>query len=179
MEKSMEILMKCRGVLLVACMFSFLLPSSHAQNALPSFEATVLTGETVTEKNLLGQPSILIVTPSTQAAESTRQWVQALRKNVDPSGVKVRDVLALDLPFFISEQEALDRAKQKIPEKYHDQTWLLAESSLEEALNVPASSEEAYVFALNSHGQVVARVRGSPTTSKVDEIQKAVSALRN
>jgi hypothetical protein len=173
----MKAIKKCRSTLLAACMLSFFLPWAQAQ-ALPSIEATTLTGETVTGKNLLGQPAILIVTPSRDAAEETRQWVQALRKNLDPSEVKVRDVLALDLPFFISEQEALDRARQKIPQKYHDQTWLLAESALEQALNVPDSSEEAYVFALNPQGQVVARVRGSPTTSKIDEIQKAVSALR-
>lgn len=171
--------MRAGCVLPATCVLWFLLSAAHAQHALPSMEATTLTGETVTEKNLLGQPAILIVTPSRQAAEETRQWVQALRKNIDPTVVKVRDVLALDLPFFISEQEALDRARQTIPQKYHDQTWLLAESSLEEALNVPTSSEDAYVFALNPKGQVIARVRGSPITSKIDEIQKAVSALRN
>lgn len=174
----MEILTKCRGALLAACMFSFLLPSTHAQSALPSFEATALTGETVTEKNLIGQPTLLIVTPSRQASEETRQWVQALRKNFDASKVKVRDVLALDLPFFISEQDALSQAKKKIPDRYHDQTWLLAESSLEEALNVPASSEDAYVFALNSRGEVIAKVNGAPTKAKVNEIESAMSKIR-
>jgi len=54
-----------------------------------------------------------IVTPSTDAAKDTRLWVEALRKNVDQSGVRVRDVFAIDLPFFMSEDDAIGRAKEK------------------------------------------------------------------
>lgn len=175
----MEILKKYKGMLAAACLFPFLLPASHAQSVLPSFEATTLTGETVTEDKLIGQPTLLIVTPSRQAAEETRQWAQALRRNFDASKVRVRDVLALDLPFFISEQDAISQARKKIPDRYHDQTWLLAESSLEEALDVPASSEDAYVFALNSQGEVIARVNGAPTEGKVKELENAISKARS
>lgn len=39
---------------------------------IPSFEATALTGETVSSATLIGQPTILIVTPSKGAAADTR-----------------------------------------------------------------------------------------------------------
>ncbi|WP_167784590.1 TlpA family protein disulfide reductase [Ramlibacter rhizophilus] len=148
-----------------------------AQTPVPSFKATVLTGEVVTEQKLLGQPTVLIVTPSRDAAQETRQWVQALRKNIQPGKVRVRDVLALDLPFFISEQDALSRARQKIPDRYHDQTWLMNEGPLEEAFSIPASSEDAFVLVLDSQGQVVARAKGQPTQANLQQIQDAVRKL--
>jgi hypothetical protein len=175
--EQMECNMEPKQILLAACLLSFLAPASNAQSDLPSFKATSLTGQTVTEQKLIGQPTILIVTPSKAAAEETRQWAQVLRKNIDPKKVFVRDVLAIDLPFFISESDAIGRAKQKIPKRFHDQTWLLAESNLEESLNIPPSSEDAFVLVLNSGGKVVARVKGEPTAQRIAEIEKAVSSV--
>ncbi len=89
----------------------------------------------------------------------------------------MRDVLAIDLPFFMSEGDAISRAKQKIPARFHDQTWLLAESLLEEALGIPASSEDAFVLVLNAEGKVIARIQGGATRRSVNEIETAVSNL--
>lgn len=147
------------------------------QSPLPSFRATALTGQVVTEQKLIGQPTVLIVTPSREAAEETREWAEALRRTLDQQKVRVRDVLAIDLPFFMSERDALDRAREKIPDRYHDQTWLLSESSLEQALNVPPSSEDAYVLVLNSQGRVVERAHGSPTQPKLRQVENAVQKL--
>lgn len=159
------------GALLAA-----LAAGAHAQ-ALPSFEATSLTGQTVTEQRLLGQPSILIVTPSRDAATSTRRWVQALQRNVDPDAIRVRDVLAIDLPFFISERDALGRARERIPERYHDQTWLMTEVRLETALGIPPESGVAHVLVLNAQGVPVARVSGTPTQQRIAEVTQAVAQL--
>lgn len=169
--------MKTRHTIFVAFVLASLASASSAQSTLPSFEATALTGQTVTEEKLIGQPSVLIVTPSRGAAEQTREWAQALRKNINQDKVRVRDVLALDLPFFISESDAIGRAKEKIPKQYHDQTWLLNESSLEQALNIPPSSEDAFVLVLNAEGKVVARVKGQPTKRTINEIESAVEKL--
>lgn len=169
--------MKLRQSAFIACLLSSIAMTSSAQSALPSFNATSLTGQVVTEEKLIGQPTILIVTPSRAAAADTRAWAQALRKNIDVEKVRVRDVLAIDLPFFISERDALGRAQEKIPRRYHDQTWLLGETSLEDALNIPAASEDAFVMVLDSQGQVVARVNGQATTQRINEIEKAVSSV--
>lgn len=154
-----------------------LFSAANAQTQLPSFEATSLTGNVVTEQRLIGQPAVLIVTPSKAAAGETRQWARALRKNIDPHKVMVRDILVIDLPFFISERDAVGRAKEKIPKRYHDQTWLLAESSLEQALHIPRSSEEATVLVLNPEGKVIARVSGKPTPQRINEIENSVAHL--
>ncbi len=76
----------------------------------------------MTQKQLLGKPTILIVAPSTDAAAQTRAWAKALRSRINPAKVQVRDVIALYLPYFMDGSDALGRAKKKIPQRYHDKT---------------------------------------------------------
>ncbi|KAF2406662.1 peroxiredoxin family protein [Pseudomonas antarctica] len=152
--------------------------SQLSNSPIPDFTATALTGETVSAAQLIGQPTILIVTPSTDAAKSTRLWAEALRKNIDQTQVRIRDVLAIDLPFFMSEEDAIGRAREKIPVRYHDQTWILSESSLEVALNIPRDSAKAFVFVLDAKGAVIARVEGEPDDGKIIEVEKAVHSTQ-
>jgi len=149
-----------------------------SSSPIPDFTATALTGGKVSAVQLIGQPTILIVTPSTDAAKDTRLWAEALRKNVNQSGVRIRDVLAIDLPFFMSEEDAIGRAKEKIPARYHDQTWILNESSLEIAFNIPRDSAKAFVFVLDTQGKVIARVEGEPNDAKLSEVKKAVRSTK-
>ena len=169
-----------RHVLLGASAIVLLLgtfPASAADDAVPSFSATALTGRKVTAADLIGQPAVLILTPSKEAAGDTRTWAKALRDKLDRT-VRVRDVLAIDLPFFMSESDAIGRAKDKIPARYYDQTWLMSNKVLESALDVPASSREAFVFVLDSRGHVAARVHGAATPARVSEIRSALQSLR-
>lgn len=147
-----------------------------SNSPIPEFTATALTGEKVSAAQLIGQPTILIVTPSTDAAKHTRLWAEALRKNIDQTQVRIRDVLAIDLPFFMSEEDAIGRAKEKIPARYQDQTWILSESSLESALNIPRDSARAFVFVLDAQGKVIARVEGAPDEAKIREVEMAVGS---
>ena len=91
--------------------------------------------------------------------------------------IRIRDVLAVDLPFFMSEADAIGRAKEKIPARYHDQTWILDETSLETALNIPTESASAYVIVLDSEGQIIARVSGAPTEQRVSQVKSAVRSM--
>ncbi|MCJ7592590.1 MAG: hypothetical protein MUO51_14690 [Woeseiaceae bacterium] len=145
---------------------------------IPAFEATALSGEKITDAKLIGQPTILIVTPSKAAAKDTRKWVNALRENLDPKSIRIRDVLAIDLPFFMSEADAIGRAKEEIPARYYDQTWILNEPILEKALNIPRESASAYVIVLDSEGQIIARVSGAPTEQRVSQVMSAVRSMK-
>ncbi|GHA19750.1 hypothetical protein [Oceanisphaera arctica] len=145
---------------------------------IPSFEATALSGEKITDAKLIGQPMILIITPSKAAAGDTRKWANALRENLDPKSIRIRDVLAVDLPFFMSEADAIGRAKEKIPARYYDQTWILDETSLETALNIPTGSASAYVIVLDSEGQIIARVSGAPTEQSISQVKLAVQSVK-
>ncbi len=144
---------------------------------IPAFKATALDGKAVTAERLIGQPTILIVTPSRDAAKDTRMWANALRRNIDHKAYRIRDVLAIDLPFFMSEADAIGRAREKIPKRYHDQTWLLAEPDLEKALGIPVDSHQAFVIVLNAKGDIVARAEGEPTEAKMGELQSALQSL--
>lgn len=154
--------------------------TAHAapDGPIPAFEATALTGETVSSAGLIGQPTVLIVTPSKAAAGDTRKWAGALHEHLDPRSVRVRDVLAIDLPFFMSEADAIGRAKQKIPARYYDQTWILDEPVLEKALGIPPDSQSAFVLVLNADGRIVARVSGAPTKDSIGQIESAVRSLK-
>lgn len=48
----------------------------------PSFTATTLKGEKIDSEKLLGQPTLLILKPSREAAESTREWANASRAKI-------------------------------------------------------------------------------------------------
>ncbi len=76
-------------------------------------------------------------------------------------------MIAIDLPFFMSEADAIGRAKQKIPARFYDQTWILAESDFEKALDIPVDSHKAFVMALNARGEIIARVEGEPTEARI------------
>lgn len=94
------------------------------------------------------------------------------------NSIRIRDVLAVDLPFFMSEADAIGRAREKIPARYHDQTWLLAETGLETALNIPTGSASAFVLVLDSEGQIVARVSGAPSEQRISQVRSAVRSLK-
>lgn len=143
----------------------------------PSFTATTLNGEKVDSGKLLGQPTLLILTPSRNAAESTREWVNALRSNVDQSKYRVRDVLAVDLPFFMSEEDVIGKAKEKVPMRYHDQTWILNSQVIEGALGVSSDSEEAVIVILDKNGNLVSQVHGKVTKARMSEITDALQSL--
>lgn len=158
------------------CTSVLIFAASAAEPTLPEFDATQLTGEKVSSKEFVGQRSLLIVTPSRDAAKSTRRWAKALREAVDMQQFLVRDVLAIDLPFFISEADAIEKAKEVIPKRYHDQTWLLGKPVLEKALSIPRDSETAGVIVLNRSGEVVRHVHGSLNEER---LRAVVDALTN
>lgn len=164
-------------LILLAMLASCGLPAIARAEPWSSFTATTLSGEAVDSDRLLGQPTLLILTPSSDAAISTREWVNALRSEIDQSKYRIRDVLAIDLPFFMSETDAIDRAKAKVPERYHDQTWILNAQVMEEALGVPTDSDEAVIVVLDQKGDVVSQVHGRVTTARMDEIVKALQSL--
>jgi len=151
--------------------------AAEAESPIGAFSATSLSGQKVSEQDLLGEGSILIVTPSRDAAGDTRAWVSALQKRVDTKSRRVRDVICIDLPFFMTERDALAMAKKKIPERFHDQTWLLASTVLEDSLSVPASSSDAFVFVFDAEGTIAARVRGAPSEKRIQQLNNALSSL--
>ncbi|NNL84964.1 MAG: hypothetical protein HKP27_04890 [Myxococcales bacterium] len=61
---------------------------------------------------------------------------------------------------------------------YHDQTWLLSKPVLEKSLSIPISSEDAFVFVFNAEGKTAARVQGTPTEKRIQQLKDALAGLR-
>jgi hypothetical protein len=100
-----------------------------------------------------------------------------LRENIDESEYRVRDVLAVNLPFFMSEEDAIGRAREAVPKCYHDQTWILNSQIMEEALRVPSDSHEAVICVLDKNGILVSQVHGRVTPARVITITAALQSL--
>lgn len=164
---------------LLAILLLFGPAAAAGEGPWPSFTATTLSGEKVDSDKLIGQPTLLILTPSGNAAESTREWVKTLRSKIDQSEYRVRDVLAVNLPFFMSEEDAIGKAKEKVPKRYHDQTWILNSQIMEDALGVPSDSEEAVIVVLDKKGNLVSQVHGEVTTERMSQIFRALQTLSN
>ncbi len=164
-------------ILLFACL-SLLLGGAMADEAtVPVFTATSLTGESVDSALLTGQPTLLLISPSREAAAATRKWGEHLRANLKLSKLMVRNIICLELPFFLSASDVIGKAKEKVPKQYHDQTWLVDGTELENALNVPTGSDQAFVFLLGSNGEIVEHVGGDFSDQKVEQIETAVDKL--
>ncbi|MBC7733925.1 MAG: hypothetical protein H7306_18860 [Bacteriovorax sp.] len=55
---------------------------------------------------------------------------------------------------------------------------LLAETSVETALNIPTGGASAHVLVLNSEGQIIGRVRGLPTEQRVSQVKSTVRSAK-
>mgnify|MGYP001061654607 CR=1 FL=1 len=170
-------LQRVTELMLLTAVFLFGPVAIAGEGPWPSFTATTLSGDKVDSDKLIGQPTLLILTPSGDAAESTREWVNTLRTKIDQSKYRVRDVLAVNLPFFMSEEDAIGKAKEKIPKRYHDQTWILNSQIMETALGVPSDSEEAVIVVLDQKGNLVSQVHGKVTTERMSQISLALQTL--
>ncbi len=142
-----------------------------------SFTATSLTNEKVDSSVLLGQPTLLIITPSKAAADSTKAWTNALEKALEGKKLLVRAVLTINLPFFMSEADAVASARKTVPERYYDQTWILDSQLMEEALDIPTESKLAVVLILDASGSIIARVHGQLTDVRLNVIVRAVDLI--
>lgn len=156
---------------------SFLQAKINDKIFIPEFEAITLNGKSISSQALRGKPSILIITPSRGAAAETRAWVEALQKNIDLKNTNIRDIIALDLPFFMDTQDAIPIAKKKIPSQYYDQTWMLSKPILENRLGIPVESESAFLLVVNSELKVTLKLQGAPDSSKISQINAAMNNL--
>ncbi len=86
----------------------------------------------------------------------------------------VIDILAIQLPFFISENTAIEEAKKKIPKQYWSRTWFVSGSNLEQGLGIAAESEKVRVIVLSAASEIIAKVSGPPTDDKVDKIKNTL-----
>ncbi|MDQ6683845.1 MAG: hypothetical protein M3Z16_01845 [Pseudomonadota bacterium] len=167
------------GPALVAC--ALLIGASQtgqAKESVPPFQAIELTGRHVGRADLLGKPAILIVTPGRRAAHNTRDWVDHLRSQLDLSAVRVRDLIVVELPFFMNDGDAIKAAKKVVPASYGNQTWLMSNPKLENALGITPGSDSAQILVIDRNGTVRAHVTGGPDKQRIAEIRSALASIK-
>ncbi len=165
------------AALAAGCALVLCIAASASASPIPDFDATELTGQQVHSSQLIGQPTILIVTPSRDASDDTRAWAEQLPEHIDKTRWRIRAVLAIDLPFFMDTQDALSAARDKIPKRYQDQTWLTSRPRLEKALGIPTDSDKAFVLVLDAQGEPVVQVSGAPTAQRLRAIESAARSV--
>lgn len=160
-----------------------LISQAHAQGPdteVPwdSFTATTLANEKVDSSQLIGQQTLLMITPSKAAGDSTKAWAKALEDKLNGTKIRIRSVLTIDLPFFMSESDAISHAREVVPERYYDKTWILDSQIMEDALDVRSDSKNAVILVIDAAGTIIARVHGRLTGQRLAVIVSAVEAIQ-
>jgi hypothetical protein len=132
-----------------------------------------LSGERRTEQDILGQQTVLVITPTRGAARECKAWGETLERQL-PTHIALWALLAIDKPFFVPEKYVLRKAQEKVPPSLWERTWLLTHGNVEKHLGVPSNADEPYVFAFDSDGRIVARAKGCVTAGKIDDIARAL-----
>lgn len=142
---------------------------------LPFFVGTDLTGTQRRSSELTGQPTVVIAATSRAASGEAQAWAQEL---VERHGddVPLVTLIAIDLPFFISNDLALGKAREKIPHKYWEQTWLGGEGDIQHALQLEPGSGSPFVFTLDSQGRITTTVHGRVGDPEASRIWQAMQA---
>lgn len=162
-------------ILLGALLPGLALAEPSVGQPLPPFVGTDLTGAQRHSSDLLGHAAVVIAATSRAASGEAQAWSQEV---VEHSGgdVPLVTLMAIDLPFFISDGMALDIARGKIPQKYWKRTWLGGEGDIQRALQLEPGSETPYVFTLDAQGHVTAVVHvrvDDPEAARIWQVLRA------
>lgn len=157
------------GVLLTAP-GAFALPSQG--QSLPEFSAHDLTNGKHASDELKGRPTLLVVITDKDAGDPMRGWFDAADQHV-PDSVHRQSLIALKLPFFVSEGAARGKAKNQVPREFWKDTWLDKNGGMAKALGL-SSSDTPYVLALDAEGRVVASVHATVDSPEARAIWSAL-----
>lgn len=141
---------------------------------LPFFQGTDLTGTIRESPELRGPPTtVLVVGTSRAASDAGKAWVYEIQERYGER-VQIINLIAIDLPFFISESTALDMARGQVPRRYWEQTWLSSEDSIQEALGLQPGSPVPYVAVVNRQGQLIASAHAPLQAPEAQQIWQAL-----
>lgn len=140
-----------------------------------SISGQSLNGKAISRKDLLGKPTIVILTPSREDRKESSLWVADIRERFG-SSVRVRDIVLIDAPFFMSEESMLTQARKVVPKKYWEETWLVPNVRNSAQLGSSEAPEKIYVYVLDGDGDVILRISGKPSNDKFEKIKNTLNA---
>ncbi|QRK05905.1 hypothetical protein JQX13_38075 [Archangium violaceum] len=144
---------------------------------LPFFVGTDLTGTQRRSSELTGQPAVVIAATSRAASGEAQAWANEIVQR-QGGDVPLVTLIAIDLPFFIPDDVALGMARDRIPHRYWDQTWLGGEGDIQRALQLEPGSDTPYVFTLDSRGRITDAIHGRVGDPAASRIWRSIQAWR-
>lgn len=166
---------------LVACMLGLLVAvAAHAApetgQKVPDITVQDVTGEPQRLRALIegGERTLLVAIMDRDAEPKMRAWFEAADEKA-PATIQRISVLALDLPFFVSDDYARSTARDKVPKRYWHETLMGTDGKLARLLGLGAG-ETPWVFVIDGEGKVLARLHGNVKDPKAREIWDALAA---
>ena len=145
-------------------------------NLFPSFTSTDLHGREVTTREWLRGRSLLVVTTDREGSERSRAWLEAAVQRAPPA-LRLRSIVSLHLPFFVSVGMARGQARMQVPRAAWGDTLLDVRGQSAQALRL-TTSREPYVFVIDADGRVVASVHGPVDAPRSRSIWEALGLGR-
>jgi len=151
----------CLAVALAALAFAFApraFADPHPGAPAPAFTAIDLNGHVHSSRELAQHPTLVVVCTSGDASRAADEWLQRAHAQMAHAGVRVITVVALSLPFFVTDGMVRDRARPQTPNAAWGDTWIEIHGNAQRALGVSDGSSTPYVFTVDSTGHVLASV---------------------
>ena len=137
--------------------------------ATPTFSAEDLNGRSRSSRELTQRPTVVVVCTSADASRAADAWLQQAHAHAHGQ-VRVITVVALRLPFFVSQGMVRGRARPQVHGQEWGNTWIDIHGDVQRALGVADGSATPYVFSVDASGHVVASVHANvnhPSASAV------------
>lgn len=141
------------------------------------FAAADLNGHTHSSRELAARPTLVVVCTSGDAQRAANQWLTRAHVQLSHAGVRVVTVVALSLPFFITEGMVRDRARPQLPANEWGDTWIEIHGAAQRALGVADGSATPYVFTVDQRGRVLASVHATVEHPTARVIFASLAAL--
>ncbi|MBI2395592.1 MAG: hypothetical protein HYV09_38860 [Deltaproteobacteria bacterium] len=119
----------------------------------PLFIARDVTGQRQSTATWRGAPTLVVAITDRRASDAMRAWFQDAEKRAP--AVRLKGLISIRVPFFISDSYARARARESIPMKHWHDNLLDVHLGIAKVLSV-SESDVPWAFALDAQGRVVA-----------------------
>ena len=154
----MRIRSLCLLPLVAVALTALAVPAPGEQ--LPRILALDVNGTEHRLRDLLGPgPTLLVAITDRDAGDAMQAWFDEADRRA-PKAQRL-SVISVGVPFFVSDDYARAKAREKVPEKWRSRSLFDSEKGMAKALGL-GSDEKPWAFVVDPGGKVLARAHGAP-----------------
>jgi hypothetical protein len=112
-------------------------------------------------REFVQHPTVIIVCTSADAQSAAAAWLRRAREQSTQGSVHVITIVALHLPFFVSDAMVMNRARPQVSPGDWGTTWIDVHGDAQRALGVADGSATPFVFTVDTSGRVLASVHAT------------------